>query len=394
MPHRRGSVCTREPVPMNVAQTDRAGETVTPANVLRPEILAWRAYHVADSAGMVKLDAMENPYALPPELQRVLGDALGRAAINRYPDPSPAALKALLRAKLDLPADADILLGNGSDEIIQVLCQAVAKPGAVVMGVEPSFVMYRVSSAAAGLRYEGVPLRDDFSIDETALHAAIDAHRPALLFLACPNNPTGNLFDPDVVRRVIARTPGLVVIDEAYHAFAGATHLGELARARNVVVMRTLSKLGLAGLRLGFLVGAAEWLVELDKLRLPYNVNALTQIAATVALEHIDVLTTQARAILAERAPLAAALAALPGVTVFPSDANFITFRVPSAPETFAALKARKVLIKNLHGAHPLLANCLRVTVGTPAENRAFLDALTVALGGVEETAAVGGRQG
>lgn len=379
---------------MNVSQTDRAGEDVTPANVLRPEILAWRAYHVADSAGMVKLDAMENPYALPAELQRVLGDALARAAINRYPDPSPAVLKALLREKLDLPADADILLGNGSDEIIQVLCQAVAKSGAVVMGVEPSFVMYRVSSAAAGLRYEGVPLRADFSIDEAALNAAIDEHRPALLFLACPNNPTGNLFDPDVVRRVIARTPGLVVIDEAYHAFANTTHLGELARARNVVVMRTLSKLGLAGLRLGFLVGASEWLVELDKLRLPYNVNALTQIAATVALDHIDVLTDQARAILAERAPLAAALAALPGVTVFPSDANFITFRVPSAPEAFAGLKARKVLIKNLHGAHPLLANCLRVTVGTPAENRAFLDALTAALRGVEETAAVDGRQG
>jgi histidinol-phosphate aminotransferase len=371
----------------------RVGEAVTPASVLRPELLTWRAYHVADSAGMVKLDAMENPYALPADLQRVLGDALAEAAINRYPDPSPAALKSLLRAKLELPGDAEILLGNGSDEIIQILCQAVARPGAVVLGVEPSFVMYRVSAAAAGLRYEGVQLRSDFSIDEAALNDAIDTHRPALLFLACPNNPTGNLFDPEVVRRVIARAPGLVVIDEAYHAFANATYLGEIARARNVVVMRTLSKLGLAGLRLGFLVGSAEWLGELDKLRLPYNVNALTQIAATVALEHLDVLVGQARAILAERSPLAASLARLPGVTVFPSDANFITFRVPSATETFAGLKARKVLIKNLHGAHPLLANCLRVTVGTPDENRAFLDALTAALRGVE-VAAAGSSQG
>jgi histidinol-phosphate aminotransferase len=361
-------------------RADVDGGAVDPASVLRPEILGWKAYHVADSTGMVKLDAMENPYRLPDSLRELLGEALAEAAIHRYPDPSPHGLKALLRERLDLPRDMEILLGNGSDEIIQLLCLAVARPGAVVMGVEPSFVMYRVSAATAGLRYEGVPLRDDFSIDEPALVQAIEKHRPALLFLACPNNPTGNMFDPAVVRRVIGCAPGLVVIDEAYHAFAGATYLPALATAGNVLVMRTLSKLGLAGLRLGFVVGRRAWLGELDKLRMPYNVNVLTQIAAGVALRHLDVLTDQARAIVAERAPLMAALARHPEVRVFPSDANFVTFQVPDAPTVFAGIKARGVLIKNLHGAHPLLANCLRVTVGTPHENRTFLEALAQTL--------------
>jgi len=348
--------------------------------VYRPEILGWEAYHVADSSGMVKLDAMENPYPLPDALRQELGEALAAAAMNRYPDPSPQGLKALLRDRLELPRDMEILLGNGSDEIIQLLCLAVARPGTVVMGVEPSFVMYRISAATAGVRYEGVSLRDDFSIDEDALMAAIDHHRPALLFLACPNNPTGNLFDPSLIRRVIARTPGLVVIDEAYQAFAGMTHLAELASATNALVLRTLSKLGLAGLRLGFIVGRREWVAELDKLRMPYNVNVLTQIAAGVALRHLDVLIGQAKAIVAERAPVMTALARHPGVRVFPSDANFVTFRVPDGPTVFAAIRARGVLIKNLHGAHPLLANCLRVTIGTPAENRTFLEALAAAL--------------
>ncbi len=364
--------------PANQADCERV--PVNPSSVFRPEILAWKAYHVADSTGMVKLDAMENPYPLPDTVRRQLGEALAGAAIHRYPDPSPQGLKALLRDRLGLPPGMEILLGNGSDEIIQLLCLAVARPGAVVLGVEPSFVMYRVSAATAGVRYEGVPLRDDFSIDEAAMLEAIDTHRPALIFLACPNNPTGNLFDPEVVRRVIRRASGLVVIDEAYHAFAGATHLPVLASAPNVVVMRTLSKLGLAGLRLGFVVGAREWLGELDKLRMPYNVNVLTQIAADFALRHLEVLTDQARDIVAERAPLIAGLSQHSNVSVFPSSANFVTFRVPDGPAAFAGIKARGVLIKNLHGAHPLLANCLRVTVGTPDENRKFLAALSQTL--------------
>lgn len=349
---------------------------VTPAGVLRPELFGWSAYHVADSAGLIKLDAMENPYALPDAIQAELARVLGAAPLNRYPDATARDLVAEMRARLDIPAEAAVLLGNGSDELIQILCQGVARPGAVVLGVEPSFVMYRVSALAAGATYVGVPLGEDFALDPVALLQAIEEHQPALVFLAYPNNPTGNLFDDAILSEVVDAAPGIVVIDEAYQAFAGATWMAKLARHRHVLVMRTLSKLGLAGLRLGYLVGAPEWIGELDKLRLPYNVNVLSQMAATVALRHLPVLTGQAARLVAERTRLTEALERLPSARVFPSRANFVTFRIPRGPAVFAGLKAGGVLIKNLDAAHPSLRDCLRVTVGTPEENTRFLTVL------------------
>jgi histidinol-phosphate aminotransferase len=208
------------------------------------------------------------------------------------------------------------------------------------------------------------------------MRSEIEAHQPALTFIAYPNNPTGNLFDAAAVRAVIDASPGLVVVDEAYHVFAQKSFLSELARYPNLLVMRTLSKLGLAGLRLGMLIGRAQWLAELDKLRLPYNVNVVTQKVAAHVLAREDVLEAQASAIRLERVQLWAALSGLSGVTAFPSEANFILFRVPHADAVFAGLKAQGVLIKNLHGSHPALADCLRVSVGTPEENAQFLRAL------------------
>ena len=355
---------------------------MTPEQLIRPEIQALSAYHVADATGMVKLDAMENPYRLPAELQAELGRRLAAAEINRYPDPRSPALKAILRAAFAIPERYDVLLGNGSDEIIQILAQAVAKPGAVLLAVEPAFVMYRMIAGFCGLHYVGVPLRADFGLDEAAVLAAIAEHQPALVFLAYPNNPTGNAFDRAGMERIIAAAPGLVVVDEAYHAFAGGlSFLDALDRFDNLLLMRTVSKLGLAGLRLGYLVGDRKWLHELDKLRLPYNINSLTQVAAAFALEHVAALEAQAAAIVVERDRVARVVAGLPGVQVFPSQANFLLFRVADAPDRFAGLKARGVLIKNLHGAHPLLENCLRVTIGTPQENDAFMAALAAALG-------------
>jgi histidinol-phosphate aminotransferase len=355
---------------------------MTPEQLIRPEILALSAYHVADASGLVKLDAMENPYRLPAELQAELGQRLAAAEINRYPDPRSPELKQRLRRAFQLAERHDVLLGNGSDEIIQILAQAVARPGAVLLAVEPSFVMYRMIASFSGMHYVGVPLKADFSLDEAALLEAIERHEPALVFLAYPNNPTGNAFDRPLMERVVAATPGLVVVDEAYHAFTGGlSFLDALDRSDNLLLMRTVSKLGLAGLRLGYLVGSRKWLGELDKLRLPYNVNCLTQVAASFALDHVHVLEQQAAAIVAERGRVAQALAAMPGVAVFPSQANFLLFRVADAPARFVSLKSRGVLIKNLHGAHPLLENCLRVTIGTPQENDAFLAALAADLG-------------
>lgn len=348
-----------------------------PDEIIRDDIRALSAYHVPASAGMVKLDAMENPYSLPADLQVAIAERVRAAALNRYPDPSAAELKQRLRAVMKIPAGMELVLGNGSDELIQMLALAVAKPGAVMLGVEPSFVMFRMIAGFAGLRFAGVPLKADFSLDADTLLAAIRTHQPALVFIAYPNNPTGNLFDADVIDRVIAASPGIVVVDEAYHAFAGASFMPRLAEFPNLLVMRTLSKLGLAGLRLGLLAGRRDWLNHIDKLRLPYNINVLTQCVAAEVLRHEDVLDAQAATIRNERTRVMAALQKLRGVTAFPSDANFILFRVAAAGHVFDGLKQRGLLIKNLHGSHPMLADCLRVTVGAPDENARFLEVLT-----------------
>ena len=348
----------------------------TPEEIIRNEIIARKAYHVPDSAGMIKLDAMENPFRLPAELMNAIAARVADAALNRYPDPGASALKAQLRELMRVPAGMQIVLGNGSDELIQMLALAVARPGAVMLGVEPSFVMFHILAAAAGMRYVSVPLAADFSIDVGAMLAAIRQDQPALIFIAYPNNPTGNLFDAKAIVRVIEAAPGIVVVDEAYHAFAGASFMPRLAEFPNLMVMRTVSKLGLAGLRLGLLAGSNAWLDHVDKVRLPYNVNVLTQLAAGEVLQHAEVLDAQAATIRGERAQLTAELTRVRGVTAYASAANFILFRVAAADRIFDGLKQRGVLIKNLNGTHPLLADCLRVTVGAPDENRQFLAAL------------------
>jgi histidinol-phosphate aminotransferase len=212
--------------------------------------------------------------------------------------------------------------------------------------------------------------------------AALREYRPALVFLANPNNPTGNRFDTEAMRAVVEAAPGLVVIDEAYYPFTDGDYLEWLDRYEHLAVMRTVSKLGLAGLRLGLLAGNPAWLDEIDKTRLPYNINVLTQASAQFALAHAEVLAEQARLIRQERAQLYRALTAMPSLKVYPSEANFILFRAPKgrAGEVFASLKSQGVLIKNLDGSHAQLADCLRVTVGTAAENQAFLRALATAI--------------
>ena len=350
---------------------------------VREDIQALAAYAVPPAAGLIKLDAMENPYDWPPELVQPWLAAVAGAALNRYPDPGSRALLPVLRTALGIPDAAEVLLGNGSDELIQMLILAVARPGAVVLAPEPTFVMYRLIAHWLGVRFVGVPLRaDDFGLDRAAMLAAIAQYQPALVFLACPNNPTGNLFDRDDVLTILDAAPGAVVVDEAYAPFTAASFLEQVGSRPELLVMRTLSKAGLAGLRLGVLAGPAAWIAQIDKVRLPYNINVLTQITAEVALRYPAVWKDQAAAICAERAILAARLAALPGVAVYPSEANFLLFRVPAghAAGIHEALRQGGVLIKSLDGGHPALNDCLRVTVGKPAENASFLDVLTRSL--------------
>ena len=351
-----------------------------PDDIIRDEVRALAGYHVPDASGMVKLDAMENPYRLPDDVRGQIAALVAHAEINRYPDAAATRLKTRLRTTLNIPADATVLLGNGSDEIIQMLMLATARPGAVVLGVEPSFVMFRLVATFCGMRYVGVPLQPDFSLDADAMLAAIEEHRPALVFIAYPNNPTGNLFAADDVDRVLQAAPGLVVLDEAYYAFAGRTYMNRFGEYPNLLVMRTLSKSGLAGLRLGLLAGHSDWLRHVDKVRLPYNVSVLTQLVAEQVLQHQVLLDDQAATIKSERTRLRNQLERTPGITPFPSDANFILFRTEGAERIFNGLKHRGILVKNLHGAHSSLAGCLRVTVGTAEENDTFLEALRASL--------------
>ena len=241
----------------------------------------------------------------------------------------------------------------------------------------PTFVMYGVNAALSGMKAVPVALREDFSFDADAFIARLREVRPALVFLAYPNNPTGVLYPESEVARVIRAAEGLVVVDEAYHVFAGASFLPRLGEFPNLAVLRTVSKLGLAGIRLGYLAGRPQWLEQFNKVRQVYNVNVLTEAAALFVLEHLEVLEEQAARIRAERATLGQALAALPGVGVFPSQANFYLVRVPHADRVDEALKRQGVLVKNLH---PALVDCLRITVGTPDENRILLSALKEAL--------------
>jgi len=353
-------------------------------SVIRDEVLAVNAYAVPDSTGLTKLDAMENPFALPADVARSLGEQLSKVPLNRYPPADPRAFKELLARVIDLPAGMALLLGNGSDELIHLVIQACARPGACVLSPWPSFEMYDLSSRFDGCRFVGVPLTEDFSLPREALLAAIAAHRPAVVFISWPNNPTGNLFDRATVEAVLAAAPGVVVLDEAYLPFAQDTWLPQLARWPKLLVLRTLSKMGLAGIRLGYLCGDPAWIAEFNKLRPPYNVNVLTLAAAGFMLERRALLDEQAALLRAERGRLLGRLRSLPGVTAFDSAANFVLFRVaggsPAADRVFARLKARGILIKNRAHVHPLLAGCLRVTVGQPSENDAFLAALAASL--------------
>jgi len=355
--------------------------------LIRQDIQSMHAYAIQDSVGMVKLDAMENPYSLPQALQAELGQRLGRLALNRYPDGRVNELRAALAQYANMPAGCALMLGNGSDELISLLAMACDVPGASILAPVPGFVMYAMSAQLQGLAFHGVPLTPDFELDEPAMLAAIRQHRPTLTYLAYPNNPTANLWDDGVIRRLIAAVGeqgGLVVMDEAYQPFSSRTWLDEMRREpqanRHVLLMRTLSKFGLAGVRLGYMIGDQALIAEIDKVRPPYNVSVLNYECALFAISHADVFARQAQAIRDERERLQAALAQLPGVRLWRSDANMILLRVPDAAQTFESMRAHGVLVKNVSKLHPLLANCLRLTVGTPEENRRMLTALEDAL--------------
>ena len=350
--------------------------------LIRQDVQSMHAYAIQDSAGMIKLDAMENPYRLPAALQAKLGQRLGALALNRYPDGRVNDLRRALADYAQMPEGFDIMLGNGSDELISLLAMACDVEGGSILAPLPGFVMYAMSAQLQGLKFIGVPLTADLELDEAAMLAAIKEHQPSIIYLAYPNNPTANLWDDAVIEKIVEASPGLVVFDEAYQPFSSKSYINRIAGRGNVLLMRTLSKFGLAGVRLGYMMGAKALITEVDKVRPPYNISVLNYECALFALEHQEEFAAQAGELVAQRAVLMDALAgmAAKGVKAWKSDANMILVRVPDAAKTFEGMKSHKVLVKNVSKMHPLLANCLRLTVGTADENAQMLAALEKSL--------------
>jgi histidinol-phosphate aminotransferase len=349
-------------------------------NVFRQDVQSMHAYAIQPSAGLIKLDAMENPHRLPTQLQDELGRRLGALALNRYPGDRVNDLRRALAAHAGLPEGFDIMLGNGSDELISLVAMACDVPGATMLAPLPGFVMYSMSAQLQGLQFVGVPLTPDFELDGPAMLAAIERHQPAIIYLAYPNNPTANLWDDALIDRIIEAAPGLVVIDEAYQPFSSRSYAERIARHGHVLLMRTMSKFGLAGVRIGYLIGPKPLIAEIDKVRPPYNISVLNSECALFALERQEIFAQQAAQIREERGRIQRALGDMAGVKSWRSDANMILVRVPDAAKAFDGMKARGVLVKNVSKMHPLLANCLRVTVGTAEENTRMLDALQASL--------------
>ncbi len=352
------------------------------STIFRKEVLSLSAYKVADATGLIKLDAMENPYNWPEDIKKEWLATLKDCPLNRYPDPEGRQLTATIKRLNQIPDQFDVLLGNGSDEIIQLLLMALP-PSASVLAPDPGFVMYKQLSACLGLNYHGIPLlAGSFELDLPAMLTAIEKYQPSVIFLAYPNNPTGNLFSETAITDIIKASRGLVVLDEAYSPFADASFIKRLGHYDNLLVMRTVSKLGLAGLRLGYIAGAPDIIEQLHKIRLPYNINSLTQISADFALSNMALFDQQTQQICAERTIVFNRLNALNGIIAYPSAANFILFKTPEnrANEIFASIKQQGVLIKNLNAQGGLLTDCLRVTIGKPDENTAFLTALIKAM--------------
>ncbi len=341
------------------------------------KVQAMQAYHVPDSGGMIKLDAMESPYTLPPEMQQAMATAVSLASINRYPNPSSTSLIAKIKKVFELPDNCDVLLGNGSDELIQIILMATMRPGAKVLSPAPSFVMYRQTAELLDMQYIGVDLNDDFSLDEAAFLAALEKEQPAVTFLAYPNNPTGGLLNKAFVEQVMQTATGLVVVDEAYTAYAGDSVVDLIGQYDNAVLIRTVSKIGMAGLRLGYLVASPQLVSQFDKVRMPYNINVLTTASARFLLGQMSYIKETVDKIIRHKQSLFACLSAQNGLTVYDTQTNFLLVRVDDASAVYQRLRDEyKILVKNLHGSHPVLDNVLRITVGKKKDNEKLCQAL------------------
>ena len=339
--------------------------------IVRKNVMSLTAYQAKEVPCKVKLDANESPYGFP-EMYKTLK----YLKTNRYPDPEAAALRKAVAKGFGVKPE-NILQGNGSDELIYYLVTTFGGP---VLYPTPTFSMYGIISQALGEKRVEVSLDNDFDLAVGPMLTALRQERPKVIFLSSPNNPTGNCFSSDRILKVLeaASSKAIVVVDEAYQPFASERGFIPLLRDyEHLVIMRTLSKIGLAALRIGFLVGREEIVNEVNKVRLPFNVNALSQTVALSAIEKKGLMSQYVKSVVSERKRLFKELSGIKSIVVYPSEANFILFRVRNSDRVFEALLGRGVLVRNMKGA---MEGCLRVTVGTPDENRIFLKALSKAV--------------
>lgn len=348
-------------------------------DLVHQQIQELKAYQTVPFMGPVKLDAMESPYGIPAALRSELLAVLGGVDVNRYPDPNAAELKSRLRKVFDLPSEYTVTLGNGSDELLQMIQLAVGGVGRTIMAPQPSFSMYEIIARYTRGNYRGVDLDERFQIPAQQWLDTVQEHDPACIFFAYPNNPTGIFFDSQLIEQTARESAALIVVDEAYFAYSGRSMLSAMARHDNIVVVRTLSKSGLAGLRLGYLISHADWGSQFEKLRMPYNVGVLNQACAIFALDHWQAVCRGIERVMNERQRLDKALKSINGLDVYDTDTNFIMVRVTTkgANAVFEDLKTQGVLVRNLAGMHPMLADHLRISVGSPQENDILLAALT-----------------
>ena len=341
---------------------------------LRSDIKNIDAYHVPVSKDMIKLDAMESPFGVPEDLKVEFLKCIEQSEVNRYPEADPSPLKGTLRSLMDIPDEFGILLGNGSDELIQLLALACSKDD-LIMSFEPSFVMYELVSKYVNLEYFGVQLDSNFDINLSDALLIIEREKPKIIFIAYPNNPTGNCFDYDAIIEIIKSTNSMVILDEAYYAYSDKSFLSEISNFPNLLVLRTISKIGFAGLRLGLLIGDQETIAQLNKLRLPYNINALTQTSANFLLQDKQRIINNAQIIIEERRRLAHELSLFSKFKVYPSQTNFILVHSEDAHSLHTALKENGILIKGFPKGSKL-SDFIRISVSELVENNILIDAI------------------
>jgi len=362
--------------------SEGGGESMNdPLRHIKPAVRAVAAYTLATRDAPVKINQNENPYDLPEALKkRVLEQALSRSW-SRYPPFDPKDLLEKLAEFSGWRADG-VLTGNGSNELIEALLLVTVGAGTKVVIPEPTFTLYSLLTKILGGDAIRVRLTPELTYDLDAILEARRTAAAAVTVVCSPNNPTGSGLIPDDVRRLCRDGDGLVVIDEAYHEFAELSVVSLLAEHPNLVVLRTFSKaMGMAGLRVGYLLASPALVREIDKARLPYNLNFFSQMAAMAALDAYGELEERVVRLTRLRDELHDALGRMPGVKVYPSQANFILIELAEADPkgVFESLYRRGVLVRDVT-SYPMLSRCLRITVGSEEENESFLRALGTAL--------------